>query len=87
MKQCYQKINCNATAAQYHMDAYCGKMRQSFEGKKEEVYHEEDFCYPDAITPELSVITNIDFDHMKFLGDTRAKIAYEKAGIIKPNIP
>ena len=36
------------------------------------------------ITPELSVITNIDFDHMKFLGDTRAKIAYEKAGIIKP---
>ena len=39
------------------------------------------------ITPELSVITNIDFDHTKFLGDTRAKIAYEKAGIIKPNIP
>ena len=39
------------------------------------------------ITPELSIITNIDFDHMKFLGDTRAKIAYEKAGIIKPSIP
>lgn len=39
------------------------------------------------IIPELGVITNIDFDHMKFLGDTRAKIAYEKAGIIKPNIP
>ncbi len=39
------------------------------------------------ITPELSVITNIDFDHMKFLGDTRAKIAFEKAGIIKPSIP
>ena len=39
------------------------------------------------ITPELSIITNIDFDHMKFLGDTRAKIAYEKAGIIKPNNP
>ena len=39
------------------------------------------------ITPEVSIITNIDFDHMKFLGDTRAKIAYEKAGIIKPNIP
>ena len=39
------------------------------------------------ITPELSIITNIDFDHMKFLGDTRAKIASEKAGIIKPNIP
>ena len=39
------------------------------------------------ITPELSVITNIDFDHMKFLGDTRVKIAYEKAGIIEPGIP
>ena len=39
------------------------------------------------ITPELSVITNIDLDHTKFLGDTRAKIAYEKAGIIKPIIP
>ena len=39
------------------------------------------------ITPELSVITNIDLDHTKFLGDTRAKIAYEKAGIIKPGIP
>ena len=39
------------------------------------------------ITPELSVITNIDLDHTKFLGDTRAKIAYEKAGIIKPNVP
>ena len=39
------------------------------------------------ITPELSIITNIDFDHMKFLGDTRAEIAYEKAGIIKPGIP
>ena len=39
------------------------------------------------ITPELSVITNIDLDHTKFLGDTRTKIAYEKAGIIKPGIP
>ena len=39
------------------------------------------------ITPELSVITNIDLDHTKFLGDTRAKIAYEKAGIIKHGIP
>lgn len=39
------------------------------------------------ITPEVSVITNIGFDHMEFLGDTYAKIAVEKAGIIKPNIP
>ena len=39
------------------------------------------------ITPELSVITNIGYDHMNLLGDTLAKIAYEKAGIIKPRIP
>lgn len=39
------------------------------------------------ITPELSVITNIGFDHIKFLGDTREKIAFEKAGIIKKNVP
>ena len=39
------------------------------------------------ITPELSVITNIGFDHMQMLGDTLEKIAGEKAGIIKRNIP
>jgi len=39
------------------------------------------------ITPELSVITNIGWDHMNILGDTLEKIAVEKAGIIKPNIP
>lgn len=39
------------------------------------------------ITPELSVITNIGFDHTDILGDTLPKIAYEKAGIIKPKIP
>lgn len=39
------------------------------------------------ITPILSVITNISFDHTGFLGDTLAKIAAEKAGIIKENIP
>lgn len=40
-----------------------------------------------VITPELSVITNIGFDHMEFLGDTLEKIAYEKAGIIKSFVP
>ena len=35
----------------------------------------------------LSVITNIGFDHTQFLGDTLQKIATEKAGIIKPNVP
>lgn len=39
------------------------------------------------ITPELSVITNISFDHQNMLGDTLQKIAAEKAGIIKPGIP
>lgn len=39
------------------------------------------------ITPALNVITNIGFDHMHILGDTLPKIAYEKAGIIKKNIP
>lgn len=39
------------------------------------------------ITPLLSVITNIGWDHMDMLGDTIPKIASEKAGIIKPNIP
>lgn len=35
------------------------------------------------IHPDLSIITNISFDHMQFLGNTLAKIATEKAGIIK----
>ncbi|MAD96950.1 MAG: tetrahydrofolate synthase [Flavobacteriaceae bacterium] len=39
------------------------------------------------ITPEVSVITNIGWDHMDMLGDTLPKIAFEKAGIIKPNVP
>jgi dihydrofolate synthase/folylpolyglutamate synthase len=39
------------------------------------------------ITPVLSVITNIGHDHMDLLGDTLEKIAVEKAGIIKKNIP
>lgn len=39
------------------------------------------------ITPLLSVITNISFDHTQFLGNTLAKIAGEKAGIIKDGIP
>lgn len=39
------------------------------------------------VSPVVSVITNIGFDHTEFLGDTLAKIAYEKAGIIKPFTP
>ncbi|MCC8425674.1 folylpolyglutamate synthase/dihydrofolate synthase family protein [Mucilaginibacter sp. UR6-11] len=39
------------------------------------------------ITPLLSVITNIGWDHMNILGDTLQLIAAEKAGIIKPNVP
>lgn len=40
-----------------------------------------------VIIPELSVITNISFDHTQFLGDSFDKIAKEKAEIIKPDIP
>lgn len=39
------------------------------------------------ITPEVSVITNIGYDHTQFLGETLPEIAFEKAGIIKPSIP
>ncbi|MCK0191770.1 folylpolyglutamate synthase/dihydrofolate synthase family protein [Arenibacter sp. F20364] len=39
------------------------------------------------IIPEVSLITNIGYDHVEMLGDTIAKIAFEKAGIIKPGIP
>ncbi|HEX7584229.1 MAG TPA: folylpolyglutamate synthase/dihydrofolate synthase family protein [Prolixibacteraceae bacterium] len=39
------------------------------------------------ITPEVSVITNISFDHMALLGNTLPKIAAEKGGIIKKDVP
>lgn len=39
------------------------------------------------ISPILSIITNISFDHTQFLGDTLAKVAAEKAGIIKKGVP
>ena len=39
------------------------------------------------ISPEVSVITNIGYDHTQFLGDTLPEIAFEKAGIIKKNTP
>jgi dihydrofolate synthase/folylpolyglutamate synthase len=40
-----------------------------------------------VVTPELCVITPIDFDHQIFLGDTIEQIAAEKAGILKPGVP
>ncbi|MDI9310558.1 MAG: folylpolyglutamate synthase/dihydrofolate synthase family protein [Limnohabitans sp.] len=39
------------------------------------------------ITPLVSVITNIGLDHTQFLGNSLPEIAFEKAGIIKPNVP
>lgn len=39
------------------------------------------------VSPDVAVITNIGLDHIDWLGDTVEKIAYEKAGIIRPNIP
>ncbi len=40
-----------------------------------------------VITPEICLITNIGFDHTDILGDSLEKIAVEKAGIIKKNVP
>ncbi len=40
-----------------------------------------------VITPVLSVITNIGLEHCSYLGSTLEKIAFEKAGIIKPGVP
>jgi dihydrofolate synthase/folylpolyglutamate synthase len=40
-----------------------------------------------VVTPNVSVITSLSYDHMAVLGDTLAKIAGEKAGIIKPGVP
>ena len=45
------------------------------------------FDSTNIITPELSVITNIGWDHMNILGDSLEKIAFEKAGIIKNKVP
>lgn len=40
-----------------------------------------------VITPLVSIITTISLEHTAFLGDTYAKVAFEKAGIIKENVP
>jgi len=40
-----------------------------------------------VITPFVSVITNIDYDHTEYLGSTLSEIAFEKAGIIKHKVP
>jgi dihydrofolate synthase/folylpolyglutamate synthase len=40
-----------------------------------------------VVTPMLSIITNISLEHTEVLGDTIEKIAFEKAGIIKPGVP
>ena len=45
------------------------------------------FDSTNVITPELSIITNIGWDHMNILGNTLEKIAFEKAGIIKNSVP
>ena len=39
------------------------------------------------VMPEVSVITNIGFEHQRILGDTLAKIAREKSGVLKPGVP
>jgi len=45
------------------------------------------FDETNVVTPAVSIITNIGFDHMEFLGDTLPEIAWHKAGIIKAHAP
>lgn len=45
------------------------------------------FDTTNVVTPFLSVITTISFDHMQYLGNSLAEIAWQKAGIIKPETP
>lgn len=45
------------------------------------------FDATNVLSPIVSVITNVAMDHMEYLGDTIEKIAFEKAGIIKPGTP
>ena len=45
------------------------------------------FDATNVLSPLVSVITNIDFDHQAFLGNTLEQIAFEKAGIVKPGVP
>jgi len=45
------------------------------------------FDATNVVTPIVSVITNVAHDHTQYLGNTLAKIAFEKAGIIKPGVP
>ena len=45
------------------------------------------FDATNVLTPDVSVICNISMEHTQFLGDTIEKIAFEKAGIIKPGVP
>src|SRR5450432_3377816 len=40
-----------------------------------------------VVTPRVSIITRIDFDHENFLGHSLKEIAAEKAGILKPSVP
>lgn len=45
------------------------------------------FDATNVLTPEVTAITSIAFDHERHLGNTLAKIAFEKAGVIKPGVP
>jgi len=40
-----------------------------------------------VLSPEICILTPISYDHMKFLGSTLSEIAYEKAGVLKPDVP
>ncbi|MFX5522389.1 bifunctional tetrahydrofolate synthase/dihydrofolate synthase, partial [Acinetobacter baumannii] len=37
--------------------------------------------------PDCAIVTSVDIDHAQYLGDTREKIGFEKAGIFRPHVP
>lgn len=45
------------------------------------------FDSTNVLNPEVTAVTTIAYDHQKYLGDTLEKIAFEKAGIVKPDVP
>ena len=80
---------------EYHLSFFemtVGMAFSYFENKKVDIAVIEvglggRFDSTNIITPEISLITNISKDHTDILGDTLPKIAFEKAGIIKRNVP
>jgi dihydrofolate synthase/folylpolyglutamate synthase len=67
--------------------AFCHFVRQQVDVAVIEVGMGGRFDTTNVLEPVLSVIAHIALDHQEYLGDTLEKIAFEKAGIIKPGVP